>query len=222
MVASAAILIIYNYLFPPAKPPQNANANVQQAASPSASPSPQAFATATPAQAAGSPVPTPESVPQRKLRIVTPLYEAVFDTRGAVATSWIIKGNKNSGRPINAASSTRNNPQPLELIPTPPPEIPADQLFRPFQVMTGDTALDNALARNYQTVGSKTQTGDETIDLASGSKEIDFVIHDEATGLDATKRLTFFADRYIAQVELKLSRNNEPVLIRGARIKVLD
>jgi len=77
--------------------------------------------------------------------------------------------------------------------------------------MTGDTALDNALARNYQTVGSKTQTGDETIDLASGSKEIDFVIHDEATGLDATKRLTFFADRYIAQVELKLSRNNEPV-----------
>ena len=211
LVASAAILIIYNYLFPPAKPPQNANANVQQAASPSASPSPQAFATATPAQAAGSPVPTPESVPQRKLRIVTPLYEAVFDTRGAVATSWIIKGNKNSGRPINAASSTRNNPQPLELIPTPPPEIPADQLFRPFQVMTGDTALDNALARNYQTVGSKTQTGDETIDLASGSKEIDFVIHDEATGLDATKRLTFFADRYIAQVELKLSRNNEPV-----------
>src|SRR5438445_942509 len=215
LVASAAVLFLWNYLFPPPKPPQpnaNANANVQQAASPSASPTAQALATATPAQASSFPAPTPDSVPQRKLRIVTPLYETTFDTRGAVATSWIIKKNKDTGRDLYAASSTRNNPQQLELIPTPPPGVAADQLFRPFQVTTGDAAVDGVLAnRSYRTLGPSAETGDATIDILSGSKQIDFVIHDHATGLDATKRMTFFADRYIAQIELKLARNNRPI-----------
>jgi len=217
LVASAAVLILWNYAFPPPKPAQpnvNANANVQQAASPSASPTAQAVATATPApaQAAASPAPAPDNMPQRKLRIVTPLYEATFDTRGAVATSWIIKKNKTTGRDLQAASSTRNNPQPLEVISTPPPGVAADQLFRPFQITTGDAAIDGPLAnRNYRTFGPNAESGDETINVPSGSKQIDFVIHDDATGLDATKRLTFFADRYVAQVELKLARNNQPV-----------
>src|SRR5438045_1946508 len=217
LVASAAVLILWNYLFPPPKPAQpnaNANANVQQAASPSASPTAQAVATATPApaQAAASPATTPDSMPQRKLRIVTPLYEATFDTHGAVATSWIIKKNKDTGRDLHAASSTKNNPQPLELISTPPPGVAADQLFRPFQITTGDAALDGPLAtRNYRTFGPNAESGDETINVLSGSKQIDFVIHDEATGLDATKRLTFFADSYVTQLEVKLTRNNQPV-----------
>src|ERR1700752_98002 len=91
LVASAAVLILWNVFFPPPKipPPDanaNANANVQVAsqASPSAQPSATATATPTPAQASASPAPTPESMPQRKLRIVTPLYEATFDTHGAV------------------------------------------------------------------------------------------------------------------------------------------
>lgn len=151
-------------------------------------------------------------MPQRKLRIVTPLYEATFDTRGAVATSWIIKRNKNTGKDLFAASSTKNNPQPLELISTPPTGVAADQLFQPFQVMTGDAAIDGPLAnRNYRTFGPNAESGDETINVPSGSKQIDFVIHDDATGLDATKRVTFFADRYVAQVELKLARNNQTV-----------
>ncbi len=218
LVASAAILIAWNWIFPPPKPPQdanaNANANVQQSASPAASPSAQAAATATPGatQATASPAPAPETAPQRKLRVVTPLYEATFDTHGAVATSWILKKNKNNGRDIYGASSTKGHPQTLELIPNPPAGIPAEQLFRPFQVATGDAALDSALAtRNYQTSGANSETGDETINVPTGSKQIDFVIHDDATGLDATKRLTFFADRYIADLELKLTRNNQPL-----------
>src|SRR5256714_1839249 len=220
LVASAAVLFIWTYLFPPPKAPQpnaNANANVQQAASPSASPTAQALATATPApaQASSSPAPTPDSLPQRKLRIVTPLYEATFDTHGAAATSWILKKIKKSDgtmHDVSAASSTKNNPQPLELISTPPAGVAADQLFRPFQITTGDAAIDAALAnRNYRTFGPNAESGDETINVPSGSKQIDFVIHDEATGLDATKRLTFFADRYVAQVELKLARNNQPM-----------
>src|SRR5712692_6782140 len=131
LVASAAVLILWSYLSPPVKPPQpnaNANANAQQ--SPQGSPQPtsqptaQTVASATPATARTAPSPTPavDNTPQRKVRVVTPLYEATFDTRGAVATSWIIRKNKNTNPPrdMNAANSTKTNPKPLELIATPP------------------------------------------------------------------------------------------------------
>lgn len=143
------------------------------------------------------------------------MYEATFDTRGAVVTSWILKKVKRSDgslRDVNATSSTKNNPKPLELILTAPPGVAPDQIFRPLQIVTGDAAVDSALAgRNYRTLGPNAESGDETINVPSGSKQIDFVIHDDATGLDATKRLTFFADRYIAEVELKLNRNSQPM-----------
>ncbi len=225
LVASAAVLILWNVFFPAPKPqPQpnananaSANANVAPSASPTASvtAAAQATATPTPAQAAASPAPTPDAMPQRKLRIVTPLYEATFDTHGAVATSWILKKVKKSDGTLHevyASSSTKTSPKPLELIATPPAGVAPDQLFHPLQIVTGDAAVDSALAsRNYRTFGPNAESGDETINVPSGSKQIDFVIHDEATGLDATKRMTFFADRYIAEIELKLTRNNQPV-----------
>lgn len=146
---------------------------------------------------------------------MTPLYEVTLDTHGAVATSWIltkIKKPDGSLKDVYGASSTRNNSQPLELISTPPSGVAPEQVFRPFQITTGDATVDAALAnRNYRTSGPNAETGDETIKVPTGSKQIDFVIHDEATGLDATKRLTFFADRYIAELELKLTQNNQPV-----------
>lgn len=222
LVASAAVLILWNIFFPPPKPPQpnaNANANVQQVASPAASPSAQASATVTPtpgpAQATASPSPTPDNIQQRKLRITTPLYEVTFDTRGAVATSWILrKVRKPDGtlKDVYAASSTKNNPHPLELIPALPPGVSADQFLHPFQLATGDATIDGVLtSRNYRTLGPNAESGDETINVPNGSKQIDFVVHDDATGLDVTKRFTFFADKYVAQLELKLARNNQPM-----------
>ncbi len=140
------------------------------------------------------------------------MYEATLDTRGAVATSWILKKNKSTGRPILAASSTRNNPKPLELITTPPAGIAPDQLFQPLRLVTGDAALDSPLAsRNFKISGGSAESGDETINVPSASKRIDFVLHDDATGLDATKSITFFADRYSAEIEVKLTRNQQPV-----------
>src|SRR5207237_7626786 len=137
LVFSAVVLILWNYLYPPVKPPQpNVNANNQQVTqgSPQPTAQPIASATPTPAQAASAPTPAQDNVPQRKIRIVTPLYEATFDTHGAIATSWIITKNKNTGREIYAASSTKNNPKPLELIPTSPPGVPPDQLFHLLQI----------------------------------------------------------------------------------------
>src|SRR5713226_773906 len=165
LVASAAVLILWSYLFPPVKPPlPNANTNANASAQPSASGSPQPTSQATAqakpsvtpatAQAAPSPTPAIDNTPQRKVRVVTPLYEVTFDTRGAVATSWILKKNKNTGRDIYAASSTRNNPRTLELIATPPAGISPDQLFQPLRLVTGDEALDSALAsRNFKISG---------------------------------------------------------------------
>jgi YidC/Oxa1 family membrane protein insertase len=221
LVASAAVLILWNYLYPPAPPPQpNANTNQQLAqSSPHPTPEPTAqpttSATPTPAPVAQVPAPTPDNAPQRKLRVVTPLYEATFDTRGAVVTSWIVKRVKRSDgswRELYAANSTKSNPRPLELIPAPPAGVPAEQLIHPLQVLTGDAGLDAALAsRNFKINGSNAQSGDETVDISSASKRIEFVMHDDPSGLDIAKTVTFLADRYTAEIEIKLTRNNQPV-----------
>jgi YidC/Oxa1 family membrane protein insertase len=216
LVAAAAILLLWNYLFPPVKPPQpnaNANANAQQVsqASPQATAQPAATATPAPQTTQSTPPPT-DTVPERKIHVVTPLYQATFDTRGAVVTSWIILKNKNTGRDIYSSSANKNDHKPLELISAAPPNVAADQIFHPLQLTTGDAALDGTLAaRNFKSVGTTSDSGDETINVADGSKQIDFVFRDEATGVEATKRLTFSADSYIAGLELKLSRGNEPL-----------
>jgi YidC/Oxa1 family membrane protein insertase len=220
LVASAAVLILWNVFFPPVKPPQtNANANNQPVAqgSPQPTSQPSASVTPSPAPAGQSPSPAPaattDKTPQRKIRVTTPLYEATFDTRGAVAISWIVKKVRRSDgtwRELHSAASTKNDPKPLELITTPPAGITPEQLFRPFQIVTGEATLDTILAgRNFKV--SASDSGDTTIDVPSGSQQIEFAIHDDATGLDATKRITFFADRYLAEIELKLTRNNQQV-----------
>ncbi len=219
LVASAAVLILWNVFFPPVKPPANANANNQPVAqgSPQPTAQPAASVTPSPAPAGQSPSPTPsvttDNTPQRKIRVTTPLYEATFDTRGAVATSWIVKKVRRSDgtwRELHSAASTKNDPRPLELITTPPAGITPEQLYRPFQIVTGEATLDSVLAgRNFKV--SAAESGDTTIDVPSGSRQVEFTIHDDATGLDATKRMTFFADRYLAEIELKLTRNNQQV-----------
>jgi len=222
LVASAAVLILWNYLYPPVKPPQpNANANQQVAgsspqssaqSSPAATAQPSATATPAPVQANASPAPTPDSVPERKIKVVTPLYEATFDTRGAVATSWVITKNKNTDRGIFASGSTKDNPKRLEMIPGAPEGVAADQLTRTLQIVTGDATLDAALAgKNFKVSGATADSGDETINVTSGSQQLDFVVHDDATGLDATKRLVFSADRYIANINVTLTRAGQPV-----------
>src|SRR2546425_5629511 len=174
LVVSAAVLILWNSASPPVKPPQpntnaNANANAQPATTASPKPPSNPTTSARPAQTAQSPARTAEPNPQRKLRIVTPLYEATLDTHGAVATSWIITRNKNTGREIYAASSTKSNPKPLELILGPPDGVAPDQLFRPLQIVSGDATVDTLLAgRNFRVSGPNADSGDETINVPSG------------------------------------------------------
>ncbi len=218
LVASAAVLILWNVFFPPVKPPQPNNANNQPVAqsSPQPTSSPAAAnTTPTPVQAAPSPSPNSAATPDnaaRKIRVTTPLYEATFDTRGAVATSWIIRRVKRSDgtwRDLYSAGSTR---KPLELISTTPEGVPPEKLFHPFQIVIGDAAADGVLGgRNFKVSAPVSESGDVTIDVPSGSRQIEFTLHDDATGLDASKRITFFAERFLTEIELKLTRNHQPL-----------
>jgi YidC/Oxa1 family membrane protein insertase len=231
LVASAAVLIGWNYMFPPVPPPPpNANANInanqqvaqaspqstaQASAQVSPSPTPQPAATATPSSVlpAASPTPTPEVVPQRKIRVVTPLYEATFDTRGAVATSWIVKQVKRSDgtlRKIYGEGSTSDNPKPLELVTKRPESVAAEKTFQPFQIVTGDAAVDTLLSgSNFKVSAPIAESGDATLDVTNSRQSLIFTMNDAATGTDVTKEVTFLPDRYLTEVKLKIARQNQ-------------
>jgi YidC/Oxa1 family membrane protein insertase len=121
-----------------------------------------------------------------------------------------VRRSDGSWRELHSAASTKDNPKPLELIPTLPAGVSPEQLFHPLQIVTGDPTLDGLLAgRNFKATGITSESGDAIVEVPSGSRQIEFTVHDDATGLDATKRMTFYADRYLAEVELKLTRNNQ-------------
>ncbi len=105
VLLSIVILTAWSYFVPQSQPENNQKpqTNVAEkvpdsnlgALQPQASPP---AAQNPPAQLAISDAETVFS--QRIVTISTPLYEAKFDTKGAVPISWIIKKNKDTNRPI--------------------------------------------------------------------------------------------------------------------------
>jgi YidC/Oxa1 family membrane protein insertase len=222
LLLSAAILFGWSYLqrrFFPGQNQTQSNANTSNA---NTSPSQQPTATAsTPAaastnnQAAPQTASTQDTTPQRAVSIKTPLYEVKLDNRGAVVTSWILKAlppeEGKPGRALHSVGGDKNNPQPLELIPQ--EALKRGQL--PFQIISGDPNLDPLLAsRNYQIKGAEGNAGGEiNLDLGPDKPQqtVEFVLQDGATGINVTKNITFYADRYSADIEVKLARNGQPV-----------
>src|SRR5688500_17743060 len=155
-VLSAVILFGWSYLFPPtATDPQNANTSQPSSNAP-ATPAP----TSAPAQLSQNTLQTPpinpaspDTTPQRILKVSTPLYEIQLDSLGAVAKSWVIKRNKEKngeGKPLRSGASTKDNPQPLELI----SQEGLNRGLAPLKILTGRPDLDAAIAaRNYAVVG---------------------------------------------------------------------
>jgi len=218
IAVSLGILFLWTYLFPPPKPANNANtqtANVSSQQNQSATPAVTNQPQQQPTQVQNQ---TPDNVPNRLLTVKTPFYEAKFDSRGAVVTSWILKQNKvgDDARPLYSISSTPDNPLPLELI----SDEARNRRELPFELITGDAGLDQILNdRNYQIVGAD---ADEIVLNGSESKQIQFVLQDAANGVEAVKTLTLRADDYISDLQTKLTRNGQPVpntkLQIGARI----
>lgn len=216
-VLSMIVLFGWSYLYSPTKPVENANtavnANVAQTAP----------VQATPVQQSPQPVPeiiaaTPDTVPARSITIKSPLYEVTLDSKGALATSWILLKNKlgNNEFPLYADGSNAEQNQPLQLI----SEEALKQTPRavPFRLTAGDQNLDALLNdRNYQV-----SVPEETITLAEGQeKQIDFTLTD-ASGVEVKKSFVFRGDSYISDLGVSVKRNGQTVpntkLLIGASI----
>ncbi len=215
-VLSIGIFFGFNYLqrrlYPP--PPVDVNANTSatpdSTATPGATVNPlQPSTTVNPAN--DKPIPAAlNNAPQRTVTIKTPLYEAKLDTRGAVATSWVLKLNNATGHPLYSVAGPKSQQIPLELV---SPEGLNNRTPRevPLALATDDANLTNLLgASTYQLNGADT----DTIDLSTGSKKLDFVFKDPSSGVELTKSVTFRADSYVADVAVTAQRNGQPLPVK--------
>ena len=210
------VLFGWTYLFSPTKPVDNsntatvANANV---AAPTPAPTVQAQPQ-TPAAVATS----PDTTPNRTITIKSPLYEVTLDSKGAVASSWILLKNKSpmGEYPVYADGSNGTEQKPLQLIS--PRALDQNPRELPFRLSTADPNVTNLLNdRNYQI-----SAPEETVTLSDGQeKKIEFTLAGE-NGIEVKKTFVFRGDSYVADLAVDLKQNGQPVpdtkLVIGASI----
>ena len=218
-VLSMAVLFGWSYFFAPKKPADNANVNVAantntaQPATPQ--PAPTAQAPQTQPQTAAV---TPDTTPNRSITIKSPLYEVTLDSKGALATSWIIVKNlgPRSEFLVYADGSHDAENKPLQLIS--PEAMARSPRELPFRLATDDQAVNTAVNdRNYQI-----SVAEESVTLASGQeKQIEFTLTD-ASGVEVKKSFTFRADSYVADLAITVKKGGQPVpntkLLIGASV----
>ncbi len=217
-VASMVVLFAWSYFFAPTPPANNSNtaANTSEQANSAPAPAP----TAAPAEQAAVPetVPAADIIPNRTITIKSPLYEVKLDSKGAVATSWIILRNNGpkGDFAVYADGSTAGNEIPLQLI----SQHALAQTPRavPFRLAVDDANLTNILNdRNYQI-----SIPEETVTLADGQeKQIDFTLTD-AAGIEVKKSFVFRANSFIADLGITATQNGQTIpgtkLLIGASI----
>lgn len=212
------VLFAWSYFYTPRKPATDeANSNTATANSNSA-PAPVQQPAATVQQPAQPIASTPDTTPNRTITIKSPLYEVKLDSRGALATSWIIIQNKSpkEERPVYGDGSNGANKKPLQLISDQALNSNPRQL--PFRLATDDANVNSLINdKNYQV----SETGD-TVELADGQeKQIDFTLTD-ASGVQVTKTFVFRGGNYLADLSVKLTSNGQPVpnakLLIGASV----
>ncbi len=206
---SMAVLFGWTYFFP-SKKIDNTDTNTAQTATNTAiasntAPTPEVQPNQPIQQTVAA---TPDNVPNKEITIKTPLYQVKLDSKGALATSWVLlknaspKGEKN----LYADGSNDNEQKPLELVsPEALKRVPREI---PFRLATGDQNADNLInERNYQV-----SVSEDSVELAAGqTKTIEYVLKDEASGLEITKTFVFAADSYVTDLQVKLTKNRLPV-----------
>lgn len=207
LLISTAILFLWAYLFPPTPPPARPTEPAAEAMPSPAQPQPEV--TPSPSEPVEGVATAVEEAPLRTVIVRTPLYEAKFDSRGAQPFSWILKKNKDSGREIYSAASTRDQRVPLELIS--PEGLRRGDL--PLSLITGDAALDSLLSTTSYQIENEDSAGETIeIDLAEGQeRSVSFVLRDPGSGLEAIKTIVFFADRYSTDLQVTLKRGEQTV-----------
>jgi YidC/Oxa1 family membrane protein insertase len=206
-VLSMIVLLGWQYLYSPKKPATDeANSNTAAINSNSA-PTPVAQPTVAAQQPQQPAVSTPDNTPNRTITIRSPLYEVKLDSRGALATSWILLKNKSpkEERPVYGDGSSEANRKPLQLISE--QALSSNPRQIPFRLSTDDANVNSLINdRNYQI----SEAGD-TVELTDGQqKQVDFTLTD-ASGVSVTKSFVFRADNYVADLSVKLTNNGQPV-----------
>jgi YidC/Oxa1 family membrane protein insertase len=242
LLLSAAVLFGWNLLFPVKTPPKQANTNSNTSAAAGQSPSP----TASPAESAAAsqnkpPVqgPSGEIPPDitgpKEIKVTTPLYDVVLDNRGAVATSWIIKKNKDNQRDLYSVGGPEDKPKPPCFPRCPLQLIPQDKLGQepreaPLRLQTADgdksdagRLVDSLLdSRHYEVkeFKGKDASGQDITEAlpsnefdvpAGGSRSIEFSLQigygpEGKESLTVSKIITFYADQYRADVKVILKQ----------------
>jgi len=209
---SMAVLFGWSYLFAPKKP-QTDDANTAQVVNTTNTPTPE-IPVNQPPQIVET---TPDNTPNRQITIKSPLYEVTLDSKGALATSWILLKDKSpqGERRLYGDDTTESEPKPLQLI----SQKALETREIPFRLaVTGNQNLNDLLNnRNYEI-----SAGEETITLnGEDEKRIDFKLPD-ANGIEVTKSFLFRADSYVADLGVKLTQNGQLVpdtkLLIGASI----
>jgi YidC/Oxa1 family membrane protein insertase len=219
-VLSAIILFGWSHLFPPPPVNRQQNANTSQVASTeSPTPTPAVQTNQAGSQVASAATTTPDTTPQRTLTVSTPLYQVKFDSHGGIAKSWVIKRNKEKtgeGKPLRSVSSTKDNPQPLELI----SQEGVGRGLAPLSIFTGRQELDSAIgSRNFVVSGVEGDAADSRLDVNPGEqKSIELSLSEPGSGIEVLKKLTFNADTYTVKLETKVLQAGQP--IPGAKIAV--
>ncbi|HWS99261.1 MAG TPA: YidC/Oxa1 family insertase periplasmic-domain containing protein [Pyrinomonadaceae bacterium] len=233
LLLSAAVLFGWNFFFPVKTPPPQANNNSNTSAagqtpSPTASPAEPAAASQDkpPVQGPGGEIPSETTAP-RQIKVTSPLYDIVLDNRGAIATSWILKKNKDNGRPLYSVGGTKDQPKPLELISQERvKQVPREAPLR-LQTVDGDKSAEGKMAdflldsRHYVVKELKGQGAAEDLQSdtfeipAGGSRSIEFSLNvsygpEGKESLRVSKIITFYADQYRADVKVDLKQGGQP------------
>ena len=204
------VLFGWSYFFAPQQPVDNANT----AANANTAPAEQTPAAVTPQpqpqpeqQAQQTTASAPDAVPNRAVTIKSPLYEVTLDSKGALATSWIILKNKSSMSeyPVYADASSEGNQKPLQLISQ--KALEQEPRALPFRLSTGDQVLNADLnSRNYQV-----SVPEDTITLGPGEERTIEFTFTGPNGVEAKKRFTFRGDSYVADLAIDLRQNGQPL-----------
>jgi YidC/Oxa1 family membrane protein insertase len=207
-VISMVVLFGWSYFFTPTKPADNTNTTATAANANTAQPE-QTSVVQQPVvqQTPQTAVITPDTTPNRSVTIKSPLYEVTLDSKGAVATSWILLKNKSSKGEyaIFADGSTKTEQKPLQLISQKALEQNPREL--PFRLLIADQNITNlANERNYQI-----SIPDATVVLGEGEeKSIEFTLTGE-NGVEIKKSFVFRSDSYVADLAVDLKQNGQTV-----------
>lgn len=196
---STAILAVWYYFFtppPPAPKPTTPTTGQQDKPSPPRSPE---IPAVSGAPSAGSISPSVD-VPERDIRIETPLWHATFTNRGAVAKSWSITHLLNGKRVLG------DDRQPLELVPQIPEVV--EKLGRPFALITSDEAITRLLQKSTYEISPDApllQIGENE------TRQVTFTYRNDAAQLEVIKTFTFSGNRYDFELALELKHRGQPL-----------